>query len=174
MSNYYAQIDSNNIVYSIVDLHSVETNNLLIAVDSYDLTLLGKQYDSINKVFNVPAQTLSQAKQTKIAQLQQSYYASFTTFQSNATGTLKTYPVDAEAQDNLRDLQNRLIADSNKNSFYFKTIEDGTLINHTRTQFLQLMEDAETFKVQQTQHYDSKVASVNAATDVTTVEAIIW
>lgn len=114
------------------------------------------------------------AKENKLLELQRSYYASFTTFQSNTTGTVKTYPIDSEAQDNLRDLQNRLIADSNKNSFYFKTIEDRTLINHTRAQFLQLMQDAETFKVNQTQHYDSKVAAVNSATDIPTVQGIAW
>lgn len=123
---------------------------------------------------NAKAPTLSQAKASKIAELQQSYYASFTTFQSSATGVLKTYPIDSEAQSNFERLERRLIADANKSTFNFKTIEDGTLIAHTRAQFLQLLADAETFTVNQTTHYDSKVSSVNSAADVPTVQAITW
>lgn len=171
MSNYYAQLDANNVVHSITELHSQETSTNLISVPFLDTTLIGKTYDTISNTFNY---TLDQTKKNKIANLQQSYFASFTTFTSSALGVQKTYPIDGEAQTNLEQLERRLIADTNKNSFYFKTIEDGTLVNHTRTQFLQLMADAETFKVNQTTHYDSLVSQVNAATTVDAVNAIIW
>lgn len=122
----------------------------------------------------LPQLTLNNIKAFKIIELEQSYFGSFSTFQSSALGVLKTYPINAEAQDNLRDLQNRLIADPNKTTFYFKTIEDGTLVAHTRAQFLQLMQDAETYKVNQTTHFDSKVLSVNSATTADAVNAITW
>lgn len=167
----YAQIENSKVI-GISDLHSEEVADHLIPIDSYDLSLLGKVWDGTT--FTDPIKTLDEIKNEKLQELEQAYYSSFTVFQSDATGTLKTYPINAEAQDNLRDLQQRLIADPNKDSFWFKTIEDGTLVNHTRVQFLQLMEDAESFKVQQTQHFDELVLDWNAATDEATVQAIQW
>jgi hypothetical protein len=174
MSNFYAQIDHNNTVIGVSELHSQEIAEHLIPIDSYDISLLGKVYDNITNTFSDRAKTLDEVKADKKSELLQYYYGSFATFQSSATGTLKTYPIDLEAQDNLKDYQQRLIADSTKDSFWFKTIEDGTLIQHTRAQFLQLLEDAETFKVTQTIHYNDKLDEVNAATDEATVNTIVW
>lgn len=123
---------------------------------------------------NYTSPTLDHAKQDKINQLLQSFNSSFQIFQSSALGVLKTYPVDAEAQSNLDRLERRLIADPNKNDFNFKTMEDGTLVLHTRVQFLQLLQDAETFIVQQTKKYDGYVSQVNVATTNDQVNAIVW
>lgn len=124
------------------------------------------------QVQNTPS--IDDIKKQKIQELQQSYYASFTTFQSSALGTVKTYPIDKEAQDNLRDYQNRLIADPNKDAFYFKTIEDATLVLHNRLQFLQLMEDAEMFKVNQTIKINDLVNQVTSASSPEEVDAVVW
>lgn len=171
MSNYYAQLDSNDIVFAITELHSEETYDHLIAIDSFDLTLLGKQYDAVNKVFT---QTLDQVKTSKMQELDQAYQFAFMTFQSLATGVTKTYPINQEAQDDLKDLQQRLIADPNKNSFYFLTIEDGILINHTRSQFLQLLDDAESKKVSihnQNRTYANKISTTS---DIPTLQAMTF
>jgi hypothetical protein len=145
--------------------------------DNYDYIVYsnGSTVKSIKS--NVPMVALDEIKTQKIQSLQQSYYASFTTFQSDALGTVKTYPIDKEAQDNLRDYQNRLIADPNKDSFYFKTIEDATLVLHNRQQFLQLMEDAEMFKVNQTIKINDLVKRVETAYnngDSSGIEIITW
>lgn len=124
--------------------------------------------------FTEPIKAIEEVKNDKIFELQQSYYAWFTTFQSSALGSLKTYPIDEEAQKNFNDYQNRLIADPNKDSFFFKTVEDGTLVNHTRAQFLQVLEDAEIFKVNQTIKLNDLVKQVNASTTKEEVEAIVW
>lgn len=121
--------------------------------------------------------TLEDTKKQKLKELQQSYYSSFTTFQSSALGSVKTYPFDSEAQKNFNDYQNRLIADPNKDTFYFKTIEDGTLILHNRMQFLQVLEDAEMFKVNQTIKLNELINQVNTAynnSDQAGIEAIVW
>lgn len=174
MTTHYAQIDINDTVVGISELHSEEVHDHLILIDSFDTSLLGKVYDSTNNTFSDRVKTLDEIKVAKKTVLLQSYYASFTIFQSSATGTLKTYPIDAEAQGNFKDYEQRLISNPNKDSFWFKTIEDGNLIEHTRLQFIQLLEDAETFKVLQTQHYNDKKNQVEQATDKATVEAIVW
>lgn len=136
------------------------------------------EYDN-GYVIRVPKQeevtaNIYDIKKQKSKELQQNYYSSFTNFQSSALGMLKTYPIDKEAQENLRDYQNRLIADPSKDSFYFKTIEDGTLILHTRQQFLKLMDDAEMFKVNQTIKINDLINQVTVATTSAEVNAIVW
>lgn len=120
--------------------------------------------------------SLNEIKQEKIQELEQSYYASFITFQSTALGTINTYPADTEAFNNLKDYEQRMIANPNKNSFFFKTLEAGTLVEHTRAQILQVMDDAEFFKVKQTQKLDGLVSQVkDPATDTPEkVNAITW
>jgi hypothetical protein len=118
--------------------------------------------------------TFDEVKSKKNEELQKLYYASFTTFQSDALDVVKTYPIDKEAQDNLKDYQNRLIADTNKDSFYFKTIEDGTLILHNRQQFLKLMEDAEMFKVNQTIKLNDLINQVNLTKTKEELDLIVW
>lgn len=122
----------------------------------------------------VNAPTLDQVKQSKMAELNQSYQSCFSTFQSNALGTVKTYPINGEAQDNLKDLQQRLIADPNKNNFDFLTMEDGLLVSHTRIQFLELLQDAETFEVTLHNKYRGYANQVTVATDIPTVQSIKW
>lgn len=119
-------------------------------------------------------ETLDEIKRKKINELQKSYYSSFTTFHSDALGSLKTYPIDLEAQNNLKDYQDRLIADTNKDTFYFKTIEDGTLVLHNRLQFLQLMDDAEMFKVNQTIKINNLIHQIDVATTQEELEMILW
>jgi hypothetical protein len=164
-------LDSNKTITSIknvLDNYVLQENELVS-----ELGELG-QVQKTDGTFTEPIKTLDEIKKDKVVKLQQSYYASFTTFQSSALGTLKTYPIDLEAQKNFNDYQNRLIADSNKDSFYFKTLEDGTLINHTRLQFLQLMEDGELFKVNQTIKINNLVNQVKTATTIDEVNAIVW
>lgn len=138
---------------------------------------------TMKQLLTAPATlSLEQVKEEKKEELTQAYYMSFTAFQSDATGVLKTYPADAEAQQNLKDYEQRAIADPEKDSFWFKTLEDGTLIQHTRKQFLQLMEDAELFKVNQTIKQNNLINQVEAVVvgDLTEdeakaqVEAITW
>lgn len=127
-----------------------------------------------NEITVTGIKSLQDVKNDKMAELEQAYANSFTTFQSSALGMTKTYPIDSEAQGNLKDLQNRLIADPNKNSFYFKTNDDGKLMLHTRIQFLQLLADAEAFEVQQVQKFEGYEAQVIPATDEATILAIKW
>jgi hypothetical protein len=169
-----------------VTLHkNTDTDSIIEITDeqfSYDL--VGKLYQ--NGVFVdpqpvidtppplTPEELIAQAKSNKGIELEQAYYASFSTFQSSATGTTKTYPINGEAQDDLKDLQNRLIADPNKNTFYFLTIDDGALVAHTRVQFLQLLGDAETFEVTTHNKYRGYVAQLNSATTIDEVNSIQW
>jgi hypothetical protein len=174
----YAKVPINNglldIDYGVNNLQVITLSATQAIINVPDGTPTRSTWTTATETDWSNAQPLSQVKEAKIAQLQQFYYGSFTTFTSSALGTVKTYPLDLEAQGNLKDLQDRLIADSTKTTFYFKTIEDGTLMAHTRAEFLQLMQDAETYKVNQTTHYDSKVTAVNNALDIPTVQGITW
>lgn len=174
MAIYYAQVNESDVVIGISQLSEEVDLPHLIRVDSLDDSLIRKKYNRTTLSFEDVPKSLEEIKVEKKVELLQAYYASFTTFQSSATGTIKTYPCDQEAQQNLKDYEQRLIANPNKDSFWFKTIEDGTLVNHTRAQFLQLMEDAETFKVNLTIKYNDKIKQVDLATTETEVNAIVW
>jgi hypothetical protein len=173
MSNYYAQIDSNNIVVAISELHSEETYDHLIPISSFDVTLLGKQYDPATGQFVTVAPTLDQVKRNKIAELNAGYQASFTTFQSSALGSVHTYPIDQEAQDNMKNLMQLMILNPNMTTIQFKTLENG-LTAHTRDQFIQVLMDAQTFEVNLVRKYESLEAQVQAATTIDEVNAIVW
>jgi F0F1-type ATP synthase gamma subunit len=135
--------------------------------------------DTVNQIATIKSiheviKNLDDVKQDKINELEIAYNASFTVFTSNATGVTKTYPINQEAKDNLERLQRRLIADPNKDSFSFYTLEDANLVDHTRSQFLQLLDDAEAFEVAQHKKYNDLKNQVNAATDEATVNSIVW
>jgi hypothetical protein len=127
-----------------------------------------------NEITVTGIKSLQDVKSDKMVELEQAYESCFTIFNSSALGNLKTYPINGEARDNLKDLQQRLIADPNKNNFDFLTMDDGILVTHTRAQFLQLLQDAETFEVTLHNKYRGYANQVNAATDISTVQAIKW
>jgi hypothetical protein len=127
-----------------------------------------------NEITITGIKTLEDVKNEKLVELEQAYQSAFTTFQSSVLGTVKTYPITTEAQTDLEDLQNRLIADPNKSSFYFLTLEDGILIKHTRAQFLQLLEDAETRKVSIHNQNRTYANQINASTDIATIQAMTF
>jgi hypothetical protein len=173
----HAQLDDNNIVIAISDLHSDESHlDHMVLVDSFDLSLLGKKYDPATNTFIDIPLTLDQTKESKNKELDKAYEESFTVFQSSTLGEVKTYPINVEARGKFEELQQRLIADSDKNSFYFYTIEDANLVEHTRSQFLKLLDDAELFEVQQHIKLNNLKAQVNdPATDtLDKVNAITW
>jgi hypothetical protein len=131
---------------------------------------------SLTLVHDFP-KTLVDVKNEKYMELEQAYSNSFTVFQSNATGTMKTYPINAEAKDNLERLQRRLIADPAKDSFSFYTLEDANLINHTRTQFLKLLDDAEAFEIAQHIRLNDRKKDVEIAyqaQDENAILAVVW
>lgn len=164
-------LDINQVIVGVKNVN----NNYVLQENEIETNLgeLGQTRNNDGTFINT-SDTLDEVKEQKLNELQQSYYASFVTFQSNALGTIRTYPFDLEAQNNLRDYQNRMIADPNKDNFYFKTIEDATLVLHNRVQFLQLMEDAEMFKVNQTIKINDLINQVNAATTKVEVDTIAW
>jgi hypothetical protein len=174
MSNfYYAQLDNNNIVHSVTQLLDEVKAPNLVPINSFDLTLIGQQYNPTTGQFSPVTPTLDQAKQNKIAELNTDYQESFTTFQSSALGSVHTYPIDQEAQDNLDKYVQLAAANPNKNTFYFKTLEQGLMV-HTRAQFLQLVDDAEAFEVSQVKKFEAKEAQVNACNTVDQVNSIVW
>jgi hypothetical protein len=172
---FHAELDINNIVVAVSDLISDESSQQhMVLINSFDTSLLGKKYDPTTNTFaNVPL-TLDQVKTNKKAELEQAYQNSFTTFQSSALGTAKTYPINREARDNFERYERRMSSDPNLDIFSFYTLEARNLVDHTRAQFIQLLRDAQTFEVQQHKHYNDKKNQVDDATDEATVQAIVW
>ncbi|HLO11494.1 MAG TPA: hypothetical protein VK190_04495 [Pseudoneobacillus sp.] len=139
----------------------------------------GTQTVTVKTIYSVDEEvkqppTLDELKQQKIAELEEAYVNSFTIFTSSALGEVKTYPINKEAQDNLDKLQRRLIADPNKDSFYFYTVEDATLVLHNKVQFLQLLEDAETFEITQHLKFNDLKNKVLIAEYEDEIDAVIW
>lgn len=165
---YETDVDSND-VYSAIPYSE---GKYILAVRDTAVVRQGWQQATATDFNN--ALPLDQVKASKMSELDQSYKSCFTIFQSNALGVTKTYPINGEAQDNLKDLQQRLIADPNKNNFDFLTIEDGILVSHTRIQFLELLQDAETFEVTLHNKYRGYANQVSVATDIPTVQDIKW
>lgn len=161
----------NNKTTSITPSNGVAVLDLSSEAGQFDIVCTS---DIECKTISVNVQSLNFYKQQKMAELEQAYANAFTTFQSSVLGVSKTYPINQEARNKLEELQNRLIADPNKNSFYFITIDDGILVQHTRSQFLQLLDDAEALEITLHNKYRELVNSVESATDITTVNKISW
>lgn len=71
-SEFYAQIDSNNIVIAVSELSGTVAASSLVLLDEFDPSLLGKVWDNVLKTFNDPADTKTYIKAT----LDQEFYNS--------------------------------------------------------------------------------------------------
>jgi hypothetical protein len=94
-------------------------------------------------------------------------------FTSNALGAPHTYPSDEEAQRNFHSELDRIRLDSTYTTIYFKTFDAGYLA-HTVDQFTKVFLDGHTYGRQQIAHLNDLKAQVDAATTVSTVNAITW
>lgn len=177
-----AQVANGVTSVTFVGISSGQTNNVAVINNKAifvptenDTYRVGSQTISKHNEATISGiRTFQNIKDDKINELTEAYDNAFTTFTSNALGSTKTYPINQEARDKFEEYQNRLIADPNKNSFYFLTIEDGILMQHTRSQFLQLLDDAESFEVTLHNKYRGLINKVNSANDELTVNQVTW
>jgi hypothetical protein len=133
-----------------------------------DLTSGQLIWDTINNG------TLDDAKKQKLAQL--AYFRDqeiYTSFQSSALGTTKTYSYSREAYENFRGKAIMLNLNPNISSVIWATIEDG-FIEHTRDQFITVINDGAAHEETLKMKYYNLEAQVNAATTVDEVNAIVW
>lgn len=176
----FAHINTtDNTVICLDDRNELLTDHpdvILVEVPADAVVSLGYVYKTSANTFSKPdsEKTLEDWRAQKNEELAAAYNAAFTTFTSNALGNTKTYPITQEAQDDLKDLQNRLIADPNKNSFYFLTMDDGILINHTRVQFLQLLSDAEARTVAIHNQNRTYANQISSSTSIPTLQAMTF
>ncbi|UOF90752.1 fibronectin type III domain-containing protein [Fodinisporobacter ferrooxydans] len=178
-------------MYQIVSINSglldIDYHDLIQAIDNKDgtytcylkdtATIRPSWKSATQDQFNQAVANLKSINdwnQEKTTEFQTAFAESFTTFQSSALGVLKTYPADAGAVQNMQYYVNLLAANPNKSTVYFKTIEDGKPVLHTRTQFFQVLDDFETFDVNRTTKFDNKIAQVNASPDIPTVQSLVW
>jgi hypothetical protein len=164
-----------NYVYENGQVFSVEeietsTQTAVIKVHAPNVT-----YDASTNTFTeVPApDPLTSAKSAKLTELGAAYTASFTNFQSSALGTVHTYPINQEAQDNMNKLMSLMTLNPNMSTINFKTLENG-MTAHSRDQFIQVLMDAQTFEVNLAKQYEDGEANVTAATTVDQVNNIKW
>ena len=89
---------------------TLDSNNVVIRYRLAETIVDGEIQSDIGEIgqirqsdgtFTDPVKTLDKVKNDKINELILDFYGSFTTFQSNALGTTKTYPIDATAQKKL-------------------------------------------------------------------------
>jgi hypothetical protein len=133
-----------------------------------DLTSGQLIWDTINNG------TLDDAKKQKLAQL--AYFRDqeiYSTFQSSALGTTKTYNYNREAYENFRGEAILLNLDPTISSVNWATVEDG-FVTHTRDQFIQVIKDGASHEKNAKMKYYQLEAQVNAATTIDQVNAIVW
>jgi hypothetical protein len=173
---FYAQIDANNVVIGISQLSGEVTADHMIPIDSYDLSLIGKvrQADGTFVKPEPPAPTLEDIKKSKLAELQAARDAAiYTSFQSSALGSPKTYNYNREAYENFRGEAILLNLDPTIDTVLWATVEDG-FVTHTRAQFVQVLKDGAAHEKNVKMKYYQLEAQVNAATTIDEVNAITW
>lgn len=117
---------------------------------------------------------LSHAKTSKLESLQDSRDAEiFSTFPSSALGTVKTYNYNLEAWTNFGRKASQVALSPSITSVTWANLEDG-FVSHTRDQFIQLVMDGSAHEENAKMKYFTLEAQVNAATDIASVNAILW
>jgi hypothetical protein len=92
---------------------------------------------------------------------------------SSVTGVEYEYPFDERAQLNMNGQLTMLVADPTIESVDWAT-ENGQIVSHTRTQFIDLCKDAVAHKRTSFVRYWTRVAQASAATTVEEIDAVVW
>lgn len=122
-----------------------------------------------------PLYTLDEVKANKLDELSKARDAEiFSSFQSSALGSPKTYNYDKEAAENFAKKATLLGINSNITSVDWYVIEDAAFVTHTREQFVQVVTDGATNEEAAKMKYFQLEAQVKAATTEEEVSAVVW
>lgn len=130
--------------------------------------------DGSEWVYSPAVVSLDEAKRQKLVELQTARDNEiYTTFQSSALGTPHTYTYSQEAAANFDKKATLLGIAPSITTISWYTVEEG-FVNHTRDQWVQVCLDGGQREESLKMKYFQLEAQVSAATDIATVNAIVW
>lgn len=160
-------------------LQKVNVDDMIVEISSdlFDISLVGKKFDSATQMFStvlLPPKTLDQTKTDKISQITSAYQNATQTFTSSALGTVHTYLADNMSMSKFNGKHYEINTSSYSGAdINWYTVEyDGVM--HTVAQLNQVWSDGNKALTDAFNKWDALVKQVKACTDITSVQAITW
>jgi hypothetical protein len=160
-------------------LQKVNVDDMIVEISSdlFDISLVGKKFDSSTQMFSnvpLPPKTLDETKADKRTEITQLYQAATQTFQSSALGSSHTYLADDTSMGKFNAEYTFINSASYDNSnINWYTVEQGGVV-HTKDQFNQVWLDGRSYLTSMFNKWDTLMKQINACTDIASVQAITW
>jgi hypothetical protein len=171
----YAQIDGTGKCFAVSFLSGeVESDDMIPLSDTDDVAPGDTYQDGVWTKYVPPAPTLEDVKRAKMAELMAARDAViYTSFTSDALGSVRTYNYSREAAGDFRAKTALLGLATSIQTIPWYTSEDG-LISHTREQFAQVVMDGANHEEPLKMHYFALESAVILAQTEEEVAAIVW